>query len=164
MLIHIIKSNRGGNIAVHNGYCYNQKQVTLSCIHWRCTKYYSIKCLAVLKTNQNVFISLKDSHTHESDVWFDQAQTYGCFYGIWRKIRKGRNLNTFKRRLESFVSSAPVMKKSKNRCKSYKVATLSRTSCLICEQSPTLDENNSYFFYMIHFCECVFEIRVFDRE
>ena len=67
MLIQIIKSNRGGNIAVHNGYCYNQKQVTSSCIHWRCTKYYSIKCPAVLKTNQNVVISLKDSHTHESD-------------------------------------------------------------------------------------------------
>ena len=111
-----------------------------------------------------MFISLKDSHTHESDVWFDQAQTYGCFYGIWRKIRKGRNLNTFKSRLELFVPSAPVMKKSKNRCKSYKVATLSRASCLICEQSPTLDENNSCFFYMIHFCECVLEIYVFDRE
>ena len=67
MLIQIIKSNRGGNIAVHNGYCYNQKQVTSSCIHWRCTKYYSIKCPAVLKTTQNVVISLKDSHTHESD-------------------------------------------------------------------------------------------------
>ena len=67
MLFQIIKSNRGGNIAVHNGYCYNQKQVTSSCIHWRCTKYYSIKCPAVLKTNQNVVISLKDSHTHESD-------------------------------------------------------------------------------------------------
>ena len=67
MLIQIIKSNRGGNIAVHNGYCYNQKQVTSSCIHLRCTKYYSIKCPAVLKTNQNVVISLNDSHTHESD-------------------------------------------------------------------------------------------------
>ena len=62
-----MKSNRGGNIAVHNGYCYNQKQVTSSCILWRCTKYYSIKCPAVLKTNQNVVIKLKDSHTHESD-------------------------------------------------------------------------------------------------
>ena len=72
-------------------------------------------------------------------------QTYGCFYGIWIMIRKCRNLNTFKRRLELFVPSAPVIKKSKNRCKSYKVATLSRTSGLICEQSPTLDENNEKF-------------------
>ena len=67
MLIQIIKSNRGGNIAEHNGYCYNQKQITSSCIHWRCTKYFPIKCPAVLKTNHNVVISLKDSHTHESD-------------------------------------------------------------------------------------------------
>ena len=36
-------------MAVHIGYCYNKKQVTSSCIHWRCTKNYSI------------------SHTHESD-------------------------------------------------------------------------------------------------
>ena len=162
MLIQIIKSNRGGNIAVHNGYCYNQKQVTSSCIHWRCTKYYSIKCPAVLKTNQNVVISLKDSHTHESDpseckakevvnqikqksesltptvaiaseisvISDDYAVQLSlpkkenlirtvcrkrtvCFYGIWGKIRKCRNLNTFKRRLELFVPSAPVMKKIK---------------------------------------------------
>ena len=32
MLIQIIKSKRGANIAVHNGYCYNQKQVTSKCI------------------------------------------------------------------------------------------------------------------------------------
>ena len=67
MLIQIRKSNRGGNIPVHNSHCYNQKQVTSSCIHWRCTKHYSIKCPAVLKTNQNVVISLKNSHTHESN-------------------------------------------------------------------------------------------------
>ena len=66
MLIRIITSNRGANIAVHNGYCYNKK-ITSSCIHWRCTKYYSIKCPAVLKTTQNVIISLKDSHTPESN-------------------------------------------------------------------------------------------------
>ena len=40
-------------------------------------------------------------------------QTYGCFYRIWLKIQKCRKLNTFKRRLELFVPSAPVMKKSK---------------------------------------------------
>ena len=49
-------------------------------------------------------------------------QTYRCFYGVWRKIRKCRNLFTFKRWLELFVPSALLMKKSKNRCKSYKVA------------------------------------------
>ena len=62
-----MNSNRGGSIAVHNGYCYNQKQVTSSCIHCRCTKYYSSENPAVLKTNQIVVISLKDSHAHESD-------------------------------------------------------------------------------------------------
>ena len=36
MLNQIIKSNRGGNIAVHNGYCYNQRErlMTASAKKW----------------------------------------------------------------------------------------------------------------------------------
>ena len=67
MQIEIIQSNRGGNIALHDGYSYNQKQTTSNCIHWRCTKYYAIKCPAILKTSNNNVIDLKGCHNHETD-------------------------------------------------------------------------------------------------
>ena len=117
MLIQIIKSNRGVNNAVHNGYCYNQKQVTSSCIHWRRTKYYSIKCPAVLKTNQNVVISFNDSHTHESDPSECKAKDF---------------VNQIKQKSESLTPTVAI-------------ASEILVICLICEQSPTLDENNELF-------------------
>ena len=50
MQVQIIDSNRGGKIALHDGHSYNQKQSTINCIHWRCSKYYKLKCPAILKT------------------------------------------------------------------------------------------------------------------
>ena len=89
----------------------------------------------------------------------------------WQNLQNNSKIQKFNCNQETtgiVCSSAPVMIKWKT-CKSFKVATILRTSCLICEQSPTLDENNELFccldlllsfFDMIHFCECVFEIRV----
>ena len=52
MLFKIVESNRGGKIAVHGSHSYNQKQTTMNCIHWRCTKDYKLKCPATLKTEK----------------------------------------------------------------------------------------------------------------
>ena len=67
MQVQIIESNRGGKIALHNGHSYNQKQSTINCIHWRCTKYYKRKCLAILKNKNETVIETKGTHNHECD-------------------------------------------------------------------------------------------------
>ena len=67
MQVQIIESNRGGKIALHDGHSYNQKQSTNNCIHWRCTKYYKLKCPAILKTKNETVIETKGTHNHECD-------------------------------------------------------------------------------------------------
>ena len=67
MQVQIIESNRGGKIALHDGQSYNQKQSTINCIHWRCTKYYKRKCPGILKTKNETVIETKGTHNHECD-------------------------------------------------------------------------------------------------
>ena len=67
MQVQIIESNRGGKIALHDGHSYNQKQSTINCIHWRCIKYYKLKCPAILKTKNETVIETKGTHNHECD-------------------------------------------------------------------------------------------------
>ena len=67
MQIQIIESNRVGKIALHDGHSYNQKQSTSNCIHWRCTKYYELKCPAILKTKNETVIETKGTHNHECE-------------------------------------------------------------------------------------------------
>ena len=67
MQVQIIESNRGGKIALHDGHSCNQKQSTNNCIHWRCTKYYKLKCPAILKTKNETVIETKVTHNHECD-------------------------------------------------------------------------------------------------
>ena len=67
MQVQIIESNRGGKIALHDGHSYNQKQSTINCIHWRCTKYYKLKCPAILKTKNETVIETKGTHKHKCD-------------------------------------------------------------------------------------------------
>ena len=67
MQVQIKESNRGGKIELHNGHSYNQKQSTNNCIHWRCTKYYELKCPATLKTKNETVIETKGTHNHERD-------------------------------------------------------------------------------------------------
>ena len=81
-----------------------------------------------------------------------QASFTGSQPNVWlllRNLEKDSKMQKFKYLQETtgIVCSKRLRyeKTKKNRCKSYKVATLSRTSCLICEQSPTLDENNELF-------------------
>ena len=67
MQVQIIESNRGGKIALHDGHSYNQKKSTINCIQWRCTKYYKLKCPAILKTKNETFTETKGTHNHECD-------------------------------------------------------------------------------------------------
>ena len=67
MQVQIIESNRGAKVALHDGHSYNQKQSTNNCIHWRCTKYYKLKCPAILKTKSETVIETKGTHNHECD-------------------------------------------------------------------------------------------------
>ena len=67
MQVQIIESNRGGKIAFHDGHSYNQKQSTINCINWRCTKYDKLKCPAILKTKNETVIETKGTHNHECD-------------------------------------------------------------------------------------------------
>ena len=68
MQAQIIESNKGGKIAVHDGYSYNQKQTTINCIHWRCTKYYNLKPPAVLKTKNEIVNKAKVTHNHDCNL------------------------------------------------------------------------------------------------
>ena len=67
MQVQITESNRGGKNALHDGHSYNQKQSSINCIHWRCTKYYKLKCPANLKTKNEIIIETKGTHNHECD-------------------------------------------------------------------------------------------------
>ena len=67
MQVQNIESNRGGKIALHDSHSYNQKQSTINCIHWRCTKYYKLKYPATLKTKNETVIETKGNHNHECD-------------------------------------------------------------------------------------------------
>ena len=65
MQVQGIESNRGGKIALHDSHSYNQKQSTINCIHWRCTKYYKLQCPAILKIKNETTIETKSTHNHE---------------------------------------------------------------------------------------------------
>ena len=67
MQVQIIESNRGEKIALHDGQSYKQKQSTINCIHWRCTKYYKLKCPAIMNTKNEIVIETKGTHNHECD-------------------------------------------------------------------------------------------------
>ena len=67
MQVQIIERNRGRKTAVHNGHSYNQKQSLINCIHWRCTKYYTLKCPAILKTKNETVIETKGTHNHKGE-------------------------------------------------------------------------------------------------
>ena len=67
MQVQIRESNGGGKIALHDGHSYNQKQSTINCIHWRCTKYYKLKRPSILKTKNESVTETKGTHNHEYD-------------------------------------------------------------------------------------------------
>ena len=67
MQLQIIESNGGGKIAIHDGHSYNQKLVTINCIHWRCTKYNNLKCPAILKSKNETVTKTKGIHNHERE-------------------------------------------------------------------------------------------------
>ena len=78
MQVQIIESNRGGKIALHDGHSYNQKQSTINCKHWRCTKYYKLKCPAILKTKNETVTETKGTHNHECDPGECKAKEVTC--------------------------------------------------------------------------------------
>ena len=59
--LNFIESNRGGKLAVVNGFIFTLKQRTKTNTHWRCSSYKSLKCPATIKTygNELVEVGLK---------------------------------------------------------------------------------------------------------
>ena len=66
MQFQIIETNWGGEIAVHDGHSYNQKQTTINYIHWSFTKIYQLKCPAIMKTKPSI-VETKCTHNHDYD-------------------------------------------------------------------------------------------------
>ena len=87
MQVQIIESNRGGKIALHDGHSNNQKQSTNNCIHWRCTKYYKLKCPAILETKNETVIETKGTHNHECDPGECKAKEV-----VKTKLKEERNI------------------------------------------------------------------------
>ena len=58
-----VESNKGGKIAVMDGYSYNQKQSTINFICWCCVK--SFKFPAIPKTQTEIVIEMKETFSHD---------------------------------------------------------------------------------------------------
>ena len=105
MKVQIIESNRGGEIAVHDGH---QKQTTNNYIHyWRCTKYYNLKCPAILKTKNETVIETKRTHNHACDPGeckakevVDQIKRSAQYYGVYMYCYRIKQKKTYDRMIE----------------------------------------------------------------
>ena len=71
---------------MHDGLSYNQKQSTIKCIHWRCTKHFKLKCRAILKTKNESVIETKGTYNHERDPGECEAKK-----AMNHTIRKAQN-------------------------------------------------------------------------
>ena len=65
MQVEIIESGRGGQITMYDDHSYNPKQTIINCIHYRCTKFYKLKCSAILKTKNETVIETKGTHNRD---------------------------------------------------------------------------------------------------
>ena len=63
-----------------------------------------------------------------------QRRIFGCFYGTWKKIRKCRSFNLFKKLLDYCAPDAPVMTDIKFRCKISETPMSLNILCHILEQ------------------------------
>ena len=150
MQVQIIESNRGGKIALHDGHSYNQKQSTINCIHWRCTKYYKLKRPAILKTKNEPVTETKGTHNHECDPGeckakevvnqIERRAQYSTPTGanIWlllRNLEKDSKMQKFEYVQETaglLCSKRPLYEK--NRCKISEAFMSSKRLCHISEQ------------------------------
>ena len=72
--LNFIESNRGGNLAVVNGFIFTLKQRTKTNTHWRCSSYQSLKYPATIKTYGNELIEEKGEHNHEMESGKSEAK------------------------------------------------------------------------------------------
>ena len=72
--LNFIESNRGGKLAVVNGFIFTLKQRTKTNTHWRCSSYQSLKCPATIKTYGNELVEEKGEHNHEMESGKSEAK------------------------------------------------------------------------------------------
>ena len=132
--VQIIESNRGGKIALHDGQSYNQKQSTINCIHWRCTKYYKLKCPAILKTKNKTVIETKGTHNHECDPGECQAA---------KKV-----VNQIKRRAQYSTPTVAIANEIYEISDDYAVQLTMPKKTTCCKQSLENDKKRYVFNYL----------------
>ena len=133
MQVQIIESNRGGKIALHDGHSYNQRQSTIKCIHWRCTKYYKLKCPAILKTKNEIVIETKGTHNHECDPGECKAKEH---------------VNQIKRRAQYSTPTVTIANEIYEISDDYAVQLASPKKTTCCEQSLENDKKWCVFKYL----------------
>ena len=133
MQVQIIESNRSGKIALHDGHSYNQKQSTNKCIHWRCTKYYKLKCPAILKTKNETVIETKGTHNHDCDPGECKAKE------VVNKLKEEPNI-------QHQLSQLPMKYTRFRMIMQFSLQCRKKTTC--CEQSLENEKKRCVFKYL----------------
>lgn len=64
----LIKSKRGGDKLLYEGYAYTRKRTTKSSIRWECSKRHTEGCKGIIITNLDISeITSSSEHSHPSD-------------------------------------------------------------------------------------------------
>ena len=133
MQVRIIESNQGGKNALHDGHSYNQKQSTINCIHWRCKKYYKLRCPAILKTKNERVIETKGIHNHECDPGECKAKE------VVNQIKRRAQYST-----PYFDGSTPniwlLLRNLEKDSKMQKFKCLQQTAGLLCSKRPRYEK------------------------
>src|ERR1700731_4719650 len=64
MPLQFIKSSRGNNLLVNNGFIYRKEREKLDKIVWKCVEYDSAKCAGRCLTINNDIVKLNENHNH----------------------------------------------------------------------------------------------------
>ncbi|XP_063227973.1 uncharacterized protein LOC134534014 [Bacillus rossius redtenbacheri] len=80
-VIQIVKSNRGKNQLLFQGYRYTKHQQYPSRTLWRCVCYYSSGCLALCNTVGFAFLNAKGAHNHHPAVPHATLRAMGALGG-----------------------------------------------------------------------------------
>ena len=118
---------------MHDGHSYNQKQTTINCINWRCTKYYKLKCPAILKTKNETVIETKSTQNHECDPGECKAKEV---------------VNQIKRRAQNSRPTMAIAKEISEILDDYAVQLAMPKKTTRCEQSLENDKKRCVFKYL----------------
>ena len=64
MSLEFVKSNRGADMLVHDGYSFNKEKSANNKIYWKCSEYRDTKCLARCITEDDVVRKSPCEHNH----------------------------------------------------------------------------------------------------